>query len=140
MAGMITEKMEQQLADTRASLRQDKDIPMCINIDDGRLVPNNKATRELVNYKPYAGPLNATKEQRMAFIKQSVGRRVNVVASSALIEIETFDVSKATRDELVSFAFDNYGTVLDPEVHLSTLRKQVKDIADRMDAAVSTLT
>lgn len=139
MAGMITEAMAQQRKEVAETMRQDKEIPLCININDGRLVPNVKAIRENVNYRPYMGPLNATVPQRMALISQSVGGRTRVIATAPILDMNTFDVSKATREELVTFAQDEYAVELEPDTHLTTLRRQVKDLADQAAQAVDNL-
>lgn len=136
----MSDAQEANLANARAALMQDKKIPLCINIHDGRLVPNVKNTRENPDYRPYMGDPNADVRTRLAAL--SVGQRpsVRVVASKPVIDVTTFDVSTATKDELTVFAFDEFGLVLEPTTHIATMRKQILAAAERAAAKTDDMT
>lgn len=109
-------------ANQRYKKKQDKVNPHVININDGRLMPNVSTLREHVNYRVYTGPKDATTEERMKWLqgalKQMPDRHVTGV-------VEDFDVSTADKDALITFAMEEWGLMLSPELGLSVLRRQV---------------
>lgn len=130
---MISEAQESSLAQSRAAARQNREIPFLINVKDGRLVPNTPGNANLSSYRPFLGDYKAPLTERMAYLKSSgVGRgRVQVTNSAA--EPAVFDIGKATKDELIAFAFDNFQSVL-VDAPLGTLRKQVAELAKAADS------
>lgn len=134
----ISPVQEAQLASMRAKRKQDRANPMLININDGRLMPNTPIGREDPNYRVYTGPLTATLAQRMQIIEATIkGPRTRVVASQPIIEAEQFDVSTATKEELVAFAFDEYGVVLDSKLDRRVMCKQVMAAGERAAATAA---
>lgn len=134
----MSEAQELNLSNQRAARAQDKKIPLCINTKDGRLMPNVKAVRENPDYRPFAGDPNADLRTRMMSLSVGVGSGVRVVASKPVIDVETFDVSTATKDELTVFAFDEYGLVLEQTTHIATMRKQILAASERAAAGKAT--
>lgn len=103
---------------------QDKTVPMLINIKDGRLIANSLNVRANPDYRPYGGRLDASLQERLAYIASSVGSSRTRVINSAP-EAATFDLGKATKAEIITFAMEEYGMVLSDETDVRTLRKQV---------------
>jgi hypothetical protein len=135
---MISEAVEMRLAEAQRNRnRQDKRHPMLINIDDGRLMPNvprlagrvgsadrkEPAIPAHPKYRVYTGDLKATHAERMRWLATS-GLRAPSVEDA--LPLEPFEIMKASREELVTFARENYPDVkLDPNGHLTALRHAV---------------
>lgn len=134
---MITDAQEANLSNMLARNRQDKAVPFCINVKDGRLMPNVKEIREHADYRVYKGNYKASLDERMAYLRSggfggAPGKRAVVMPAEdvePVAEQEPFDIAKASKDELVAFAFDQWSEVLDPATHLTTLRSQVVKLA-----------
>lgn len=135
----ITEAQEANLSAQIARNRQDKQTPFCIHVKDGRLMPNVKEIREHPDYRPYKGNYKASLDERMAYLRSggfgaSPGKRAVVpftedAPGAPEVEQEPFDIAKATKEELVAFAFDQWTEVLSMDTHLTTLRSQVAKLA-----------
>lgn len=134
----ITDAQEANLSNMLARNRQDKTVPFCINVKDGRLMPNVKEIREHVDYRPYKGNYKASLDERMAYLRSggfggAAKRAVVPFAEDAppapVVEEEPFDIAKASKEELVAFAFDQWAEVLSVDTHLTTLRSQVAKLA-----------
>ena len=119
----ITDHQEQQVADARGRNRQDKHTPLLIR-DDGMLYPNTKLVAKNPRFRPYHGNPHATLEERMRYL-QGLGPRTKVV-----FEQPVFDIGKADKDQLVAFAMDEYGAVLDPSKPINKLRQEVAKLAE----------
>ena len=141
---MITEQQEVRLAAaTNALSKQDAKTPFLINIHDGRLFPNIAKLRKGntakfgQNYRPYHGPAKATQEQRMQYLRSEVGTPARAVGPVVIDSEEAefvpppppFDISKASKEELITFAATQYGKVIGPDVHFMTARKMVREFA-----------
>lgn len=115
--------------------KQDKKVPLCINIHDGRLIANVKNVRDNINYRPYRGNPNASLEERMAYISSSLvtGGRARVINTSDEDQ-EVFDLGKATKPELIAFALKEFNTPLSEGSDIRTLRKQVQALSERAAA------
>jgi hypothetical protein len=143
----INEAQQGQLSARVGKLyAQDKKIPMLINIHDGRLIANSIAIRgdgtpahpANPDYRPYTGSLKATLAERMAFISSSIGgSRTRLINSEPDEEPKTFDLGKATKDEIITFAFSEFGLVLDEGTDIRTLRKQVMAVSEKASAVGS---
>lgn len=128
----INEAFEARVAAHRASTRQDIKVPFLIR-DDGVLFPNVPLIAKKPNFRPYRGDINATLEERMKFLRGVSGRRVintEVVAD----EEAPFDIAKASKDDLIKFAADEFGEIIDPADHLNKIRSVVAKLAG-VDAA-----
>ena len=130
---MINEAQDTALSN-RMKQRQDAKIPFLINIEDGRLVPNVAGTRELPNYRPYHGPAKAPLEARLMYLRTEgrMGSAYRPLTDSSVEQappVEPFDIATASRDDLINFAFTEYGKSLDPTAHLATIKKQVREFA-----------
>jgi hypothetical protein len=131
---MINEAQDQRLANNvarSAKYKQDKTNPMVININDGRLMPNNKVLREHPDYRVYTGDIKADQPARMRWLK-GFANTPKVVNSAAAAD--AFDVGKATKEDLVGFALDTFGAALDGDKHIATLRKEVMALYEAMNA------
>lgn len=107
--------------------RQDSAAPLLINIEDGRLMPNAPNIRALPGYRIYHGDPKADLKARMAYLHSGGHGRKH---TPVLDDVQPFDVSKATKEELLSFAMNEYGAALDVTADLRTLRKKVMELAD----------
>ncbi len=112
--------------------KQDKKVPLCINIHDGRLIANVKNVRDNLNYRPYRGNPNASLEERMAYISSSLttGGRARVINTSDEDQ-EIFDIGSASKPDLVAFAMKEFNTPLNESSDIRTLRKQVQALHER---------
>lgn len=130
----LAQSAEQNLsARLSAKYKQDSKIPMLINLKDGRLIANSVNTRANPDYRPYTGSLKASIEERMKFIASSVGgSHARVIDSSA--EVPEFDVATATKDEIIAFAFAEFGAVLSEATDIRTLRKQLMAASEHASA------
>jgi len=128
----IDENTEQRIADARGRKRQDKNVPLLIR-DDGMLYPNVPKVRERsgTKFRPYHGDPKATLEQRKRYLLGLAPAR-----PVAFTEPEPFDIGKADADELVQFAQEQYGELLDPSKPVKFLREAVLQLS-RLPAPVS---
>lgn len=128
------QEMAMQAANDRSSKkRQDKTNPHVIHVDNGRLMPNTPRLREHKDYRVYTGPKGADLPTRMRWLAGAQRRAPALIDSSEASE--TFDLGKASAADLVMFAFENYGKVLDENTPLLELRKAIKAMAETIDAA-----
>jgi hypothetical protein len=139
--------MEQQAAARHnARNRQDRKHPFLINIEDGRLVPNvpmlggrKGDPKEKIpsilphpKYRVFSGDPKASLADRMRWIETSgQSGAMRAVVDSGADAPAAFDVSTASREQLVAFARDQYGEALDAtgDTHLTKLRAQVRALA-----------
>jgi len=98
---------------------QDKKVPLLINREDGRLMPNVPRIRELPEYIPYTGSVTASATERMRWLDQFNKPQMEA----------PFDVGTATKDELIDFAATEYGRTLDRRKNVDTLRAEVMAMA-----------
>lgn len=119
---MITEEQEAAVSEARARARQDKRIPFLIHMDDARLIPNVEKLRKHPKYRIYTGPAGAGEAERKAWLNSMSGN--GAMHRAIVTESKPFDISKATVDELVAFASDQYGALVTPDKRM-TLDKQL---------------
>ena len=125
---MITEQQEAAVSNARARARQDKKTPFLIHVDDARLIPNVEKLRKHPKYRVYTGPAGAKEAERRAWLDSMSGS--GALHRQAIVESKPFDISKASVDELVMFASDQYGVLLDPKEHHNKLRAQLRKLAE----------
>lgn len=114
----ITERNQMQNGKVRMLIR-----------DDGVLYPWAPKLAAQKNLRPYHGPLDATLEQRKAMLRGDDERpSIGAVAR----ETNAFDISKAGKDELLEFALDEYGQVLDGRKRVEALREDVIALAKKV--------
>ena len=119
------EATEERAAAFRAKKRQNSAIPWLIRTD-GMIFPNVPLIAKKPNFRPYRGDPGAPLEERLAYVQGLPGRR-RVVVDAA--EPEPFNITKATKDELVQFAMDEYSEPIDPEAHINKVRAVVCTLA-----------
>lgn len=128
---MITSQQEEMMATARGKARQDKRVPLLINRENLRLMPNTPLIRARPQYMPYDGKATDDEATRRAFVEGSGTRRPRVVNSAA--DVDAFDIGKCTKDELVTFAMGEYGYVLDAAKDIRTLRKEFMAYVEAAD-------
>jgi hypothetical protein len=116
----ITADTEQKMSEARMRRRQNKECPLLIR-DDGMLYPNVPLVAKKPNYRPYRGDPKASLADRMAYL-QGFGQRRKVVFTPA--DDEPFELSKASADEVLAFALEEYGAALDPDWPIEKLRAE----------------
>lgn len=127
---MITDSQEARLAAAEAIQNgQDKQIPFLINRNDGWLMPNTRYLRTDPNYIPYRGKVHASLAERMAYLKSGGTHRQVILPADDDAGLPPFDIGKATKDELVTFAAQEYSVTLSTGTDIRTLRKQVATLA-----------
>lgn len=134
---MINEQQDAALSEAAGRAKQDRKTPFVINIHDGRLMPNTPRIRLKKDYRPYHGRGSASIEERMAYLRTE-GRGMPAKAP-AVVDSDNFpvgepppppfDISKASKEELITFAASQYGKVIEPNVHFMTARKMVREFA-----------
>jgi hypothetical protein len=129
---MITDQQEAAIAAARAKSAQDKNVPLLISVKDAWLIPNTELTRKAEDFVEYHGDPKATLEERKQYIATlgRAGKRRVIVTPD-----KPFEIAKASREELVTFAFNEYGATLNPEAHLASLRAEVRKLAVAHGAA-----
>lgn len=134
---MITAEQEQRLTDSHARSRkkQDKEHPHLVNVKDGRLMPNTPKLREMADYRVYDGPIDGTREQRLVWVRAALKRNPVKIVNTQ--EQETFDIGKASKDDLVTFAFEQWGATLDSAKPLKMLRDEVAKLAGAGDESLT---
>jgi hypothetical protein len=145
---VITQAQENAMADSRASSRQygqDKRHPFLINIDDGNLIPNTATLRKQRlgkgKYVVYTGDAKASLDERMAYLASSLrGLGRTRVIDSTVTQEPPFDVGTCSKDDLLAFAANEYGVVLDRTKPLDVLRKQFMDTVKRLEAPAAAAT
>ena len=111
--------------------RQDTRAPLLINTDDARLMPNVPRILANPKYRVYHGDPKADLTARMAYLKSGGQGPARAVVAE---DITPFDVNKASKDELIAFAANEYGADLDAGSDIRTLRKKVAELADAAGA------
>jgi len=111
---------EEQITEARSRTRQDKRTPFLINQDDGRLYPNTALVAKNPKYRPYHGDVRASEAERMAYL---AGRETST-RRKVVLDPEPFNLSRATADEIVSFAMEEYGAALDADQDINDLRAE----------------
>lgn len=132
---MITESQEQNLANSRGKARQDKKVPLLINRDNLRLMPNTPLIRKRPQYMPYDGEATDDEATRRSYVTGNGSRRPRVVNSAA--EADVFDIGKATKDELITFAMSEYSKMLDGSKDIRTLRKEFSEYVNLVETPIA---
>ena len=136
---MLTDQQEKTLSNAQqrsAKRRQDKQFPHVVNVNDGRLMPNVLALRNHKDYRVYQGPKDASTDDRLRWL-QGVSKTPKVTNSQA--EADDFDVGKATKDDLIVFAMEQYGAPIDPAMDIRTMRKKIVEMAEKAAAQATPL-
>lgn len=120
----LTEQQQAAAINARAARRQNKAQPWLIR-DDGQIFPNVPLLAKRKNMRVYTGDIKATLEERMRYLQGQPGKRRIVFE-----EAEPFNITKASKEELVAFAFDEYSEVIEPSEHINKVRALVCKLAD----------
>ncbi len=121
---------EQRVSDARAKHRQDKKTPFLIR-DDGMLYPNTPLMRRNQRFRPYYGDVKASLADRMRFLAGLAARREVVYNPEPEAP---FDIGTASVDDLLNFAVEQFGRVLDPSKPVKKLREEVFALSQMGDA------
>jgi len=126
------EQVEEQAAKARGK-RQNKQTPLLIR-EDGLLMPNVPLIAKKGNYFPYHGNPKASLKERLEYVANiGKGARRKVVYQQQ----EAFDLGKADADDIVAFAWEEYGVTLDGTMPLNALRKLCFDVSNMSDAELN---
>ena len=120
----MNQMQEASASAARGAKAQDKKSPFVININDGRLIPNTIKTRANKNYRVYRGDVYASQDERMRYLSSA-----GLGSGAASVEDDVFELSKATREQLIEYAMSEHGVTLDPQMHLARLRSKVAELA-----------
>lgn len=124
----ITPEIEERIAAHRGKTRQSKTCPWLIR-DDGMVFPNVPLIAKKQNFRPYNGDPAAPLEQRMQYLQGLSHQRRRVIMSAPVVEEEPFDIAKATKEELIAFAMEEFAEPIDPGEHLNKVRAIVAKLA-----------
>jgi hypothetical protein len=123
---MISDQQDSNLSQAAArskKRKQDTVNPMVININDGRLMPNTPRLRVHKDYRVFTGDINATLPDRMRWLTGAKRQPIRVVNTQEAAN--EFDLGSASKEDIVTFAFEEYGAVLEPTQDIRKLRKEV---------------
>lgn len=120
----LTEQQQAAALNARSSRRQNKAQPWLIR-DDGQIFPNVPLLAKRKNMRVYTGDIKAPLEERMRYLQGMPGKR-----RITFDEPEPFNITKASKEELVAFAFDEYSEVIEPTEHINKVRAMVCKLAD----------
>lgn len=126
----ITEQHEQVASQQRGAKRQNKEFPLLIR-DDGMLFPNVPLVAKKSNFRVYQGDPKATLKDRLQYLKMGGLRKAPQLVN---VEPPPFDVGKATKDEILLFARDEFGLELDPNKPVARLREDLVAFAKTFDS------
>lgn len=125
---MLDENFEAAVAQARGRTRQNKAVPFLIR-DDGLLMPNVPLIAKKQNFRPYHGDVKWSLEQRLEYLKGQQTKR-RVINTAAVADDEApLDIAKATKEELIAFALDEFVHVIEPDTHLNKVRSIVAKLA-----------
>ncbi len=127
----ITEEHEKRAAQLRGAKRQDKTYPLLIR-DDGVLFPNVPLVAKKQNFRVYTGNPRASLKERLQYVKMGGLRRIPELVNT---EPPPFDVGKATKEEILVFAVEEFGVSLDETKPLARLREDLVALAKSIDGA-----
>lgn len=116
----IDDTTEEKLSNARNRRRQSRECPLLIR-DDGMLYPNVPLVAKKQNFRPYRGDPKASLAERMRYL-QGFSQRRAVVFDPA--PDAPFELSKASAEEIVAFALEEYGAALDGEMPIDKLRAE----------------
>ena len=119
------EQTEERAAAFRAKRRQNRDVPWLIR-NDGMIFPNVPLIAKKPNFRPYRGDPGAPLQERLAYLEGLPGKRRVIVQEA---EPEPFNITKATKDDLIQFAMDEYSEPIDPAEHINKVRATVCKLA-----------
>lgn len=120
----ITEEHEKAAAAFRGKHRQNKANPWLIRTDDGMIFPNVPLLAKKPNMRVYAGDIKAPVEERLKMLEGMPGRR-----SIVFDDVEPFNITKASKTELIQFAMDEYSEPIDETEHINKVRAVVCKMA-----------
>jgi hypothetical protein len=126
----IDETTEERAA--RARRRQDKRTPFLINEADARLYPNTELMRKRPGYRLYHGDPKADLATRKRYLLGLTQRR-EVKYDAGAEALPEFDLNTAGIDEILTFATEQYGVVLDPNMPIARLRRRVFELSQMTD-------
>lgn len=115
---------EERASNARARSKkhaQDTKVPFLIR-DDGMLYPNTPLVRRNPRFRFYYGDPKASLSDRMRFLA-GLSKKRDVIYNPE--PDEPFDIGKAGVDELLAFAVEQFGRVLDPNKPVKALREEV---------------
>lgn len=127
----ITEQHEAAAAQQRGAKRQNKEHPLLIR-DDGMLFPNVPLVAKKPNFRIYTGNPKATLAERQQYVKMGGLRKIPALTNT---EPPPFDVGRATKEDILLFARDEFGIELDGEKPLARLREDLVLLARSMEHA-----
>lgn len=116
----ITPDQESRIA---ASLhQQDREHPFLVRESDGEVFPNIKLYRDMGGFRvlPMRDPAECPKthEDGLAWLAANT----RPAQRDVVAYMPAFNIGMCTKDELVRFMFDEWGTVLNPDEPLGKLR------------------
>lgn len=121
----ITEQQESRALAARAARRQDKAQPWLIRTTDGAIFPNVPLLRAKPTMRVFVGDINAPVEERLRSLAIGGHQTRRVVFD----EPEPFNITKASKEELIAFALDEYSEVIDADEHMNKVRAIVCSLA-----------
>lgn len=110
---------EANLSEARARGRQSRSPALLVNAE-GRLYPNVPLVAKKPEWRPYHGDAKASVQERIDYFHGVANTRRRAV----VMEPEPFNLSKASADEIVAFAMEEFGTPLDGSLPINELRQQ----------------
>ena len=121
----LTEQQQAAALNARGARRQNKAEPWLIRDPDGAIFPNVPLLAKRKNMRVFRGDIKAPLEERMRYLQGMPGKR-----RVTFDEPDPFNITMATKEELIAFAFDEYSEVIEPSEHINKVRALVCKLAD----------
>lgn len=115
--------------------RQDRTNPLLINVETGMLLPNTPLLRRHPKMRLYTADKDLPVEERMRWLSGATKRAAAPKVINSVEEENTFDMGKATKDELIVFAFDNFQVTLPSALSPKQLRTEIAKLAAAAESA-----
>jgi len=120
----LTEQQQAAAISARGARRQNKAQPWLIR-DDGQIFPNVPLLAKRKNMRVFTGDIKASIEERLRYIQGLPGKR-----RVTFDEPDPLSITKASKEELIAFAFDEHSEVIDPGEHINKVRALICKLED----------
>lgn len=132
----MNDETEARLSEARSRRRQNRECPLLIR-DDGMLFPNVPLVAKKQNFRPYRGDPKASLQERLNYLS-GYGQSRRRVHYDPSVDEAPFELSKASAEDIIAFAFEELGATLDPALPLPELRAECYRLSQLPDIQMPT--
>ena len=109
--------------------RQDRTNPFLINVETGMLLPNTPLLRRHPKMRLYTADTDLPLDERMRWLSGATKRAAAPKVINSVEEESTFDMGRATKDEIIAFAYENFAVTLPSALSVKQLRAELARLA-----------